>query len=49
MQDTCGVHSLHGMPGVMGAVVSAICIAVIGKEGYPDNYFPLDDGESIGR
>jgi hypothetical protein len=27
LQDTCGVHSLHGMPGVLGAIVSGIAAA----------------------
>ena len=27
LSDTCGVHSLHGMPGLFGALVSAIVIA----------------------
>merc|ERR1711933_525888 len=26
--DTCGIHNLHGMPGVLGGIVSAIAIAV---------------------
>jgi ammonium transporter Rh len=26
--DTCGVHNLHGMPGVFGGIVSAILISI---------------------
>jgi ammonium transporter Rh len=39
LEDTCGVHSLHGMPGVMGAIVSAITVAAAGTESYTDGYF----------
>lgn len=45
LQDTCGVHSLHGMPGVFAAIVSAICIVIIGSEGYPAGYFNNTDSE----
>ena len=27
LQDTCGVHSLHGMPGILAALISAIVVA----------------------
>lgn len=38
IQDTCGIHNLHGMPGVIGGIVGAITAAsasesVYGKEG----------------
>ena len=41
LHDTCGVHSLHGMPAVFGAIVSAIAIAGATEKGFPDGYFPL--------
>lgn len=28
IQDTCGVHNLHGMPGILGAIVGAVTAAV---------------------
>lgn len=28
IQDTCGVHNLHGMPGVLGAIVGVVTSAV---------------------
>lgn len=34
LQDTCGVHSLHGLPGVYAAIVSAIYVAGIADKGY---------------
>ncbi|XP_062394822.1 ammonium transporter Rh type B [Sardina pilchardus] len=44
IQDTCGVHNLHGMPGVLGAIVGAITASVASKEVYGDgmaDVFPL--------
>lgn len=42
IQDTCGIHNLHAMPGVIGGIVGAITAAaasesVYGKEGYVFN------------
>ena len=45
--DTCGVHNLHGMPGILGGIVSAIAIAaadgsgVYVSEDHPD--YPFGD------
>ncbi|XP_027004643.1 ammonium transporter Rh type B [Tachysurus fulvidraco] len=34
IQDTCGVHNLHGMPGVLGAVVGSITAAAASTSVY---------------
>ena len=39
IHDTCGVHNLHGMPGLMGATAGAISAAIAGESAY---------GEAIG-
>uniref|UniRef100_UPI003AAB1A59 ammonium transporter Rh type B isoform X3 n=1 Tax=Centroberyx gerrardi TaxID=166262 RepID=UPI003AAB1A59 len=36
IQDTCGVHNLHGMPGVLGAIVGAVTAAIATKDVYGD-------------
>lgn len=45
LHDTCGVHNLHGMPGFMGGIISAIVVSRgIGNFG-TDNFhtqFPSD-------
>jgi ammonium transporter Rh len=40
LADTCGVNSLHGMPGIFGAIVSAIAIGASSGNGFPADYFP---------
>ncbi|XP_010899879.2 ammonium transporter Rh type B [Esox lucius] len=40
IQDTCGVHNLHGMPGVLGAIVGAITASVASMDVYGDG---MDD------
>eukprot|EP00486_Rosalina_sp_Unknown_P005881 CAMPEP_0201577212 /NCGR_PEP_ID=MMETSP0190_2-20130828/23467_1 /ASSEMBLY_ACC=CAM_ASM_000263 /TAXON_ID=37353 /ORGANISM="Rosalina sp." /LENGTH=197 /DNA_ID=CAMNT_0048008991 /DNA_START=1008 /DNA_END=1601 /DNA_ORIENTATION=+ len=48
--DTCGVHNLHGMPGIIGGIVSAIALAIAdgtgvyvskGHEDYPFGDYTL--------
>ncbi|XP_066538495.1 ammonium transporter Rh type B [Hoplias malabaricus] len=34
IQDTCGVHNLHGMPGVLGAIVGIVTAAVANEQTY---------------
>uniref|UniRef100_A0A7N6FJ13 Ammonium transporter AmtB-like domain-containing protein n=1 Tax=Anabas testudineus TaxID=64144 RepID=A0A7N6FJ13_ANATE len=36
IQDTCGVHNLHGMPGVLGAIVGAVTASLASREVYGD-------------
>jgi len=31
VHDTCGVHNLHGMPGLMGGIAGAISAATASK------------------
>ncbi|XP_072249866.1 ammonium transporter Rh type B [Leuresthes tenuis] len=36
IQDTCGVHNLHGMPGILGAIVGAVTASVATRDVYGD-------------
>ena len=47
--DTCGVHNLHGMPGVLGAIASVVGAAVASRNEYGDGLaavFPKIDGKA---
>lgn len=39
IHDTCGVHNLHGMPGVMAGIVGAITAAMATQEEYGVSLF----------
>ncbi|XP_043857961.1 ammonium transporter Rh type B isoform X3 [Dromiciops gliroides] len=44
VQDTCGVHNLHGMPGVLGALLGALVAGLATHQTYGDgleHVFPL--------
>ncbi|XP_053350962.1 ammonium transporter Rh type B [Clarias gariepinus] len=44
IQDTCGVHNLHGMPGILGAIVGSITAAAASNSVYGNGMgkvFPL--------
>ncbi|XP_029791833.1 ammonium transporter Rh type B isoform X2 [Suricata suricatta] len=47
VQDTCGVHNLHGMPGVLGALLGVLVAGLATHEAYGDglgSVFPLVAG-----
>lgn len=34
IQDTCGIHNLHGIPGIIGGIVGAVTAACASSEVY---------------
>uniref|UniRef100_A0A8C3WDW6 Ammonium transporter Rh type B n=1 Tax=Catagonus wagneri TaxID=51154 RepID=A0A8C3WDW6_9CETA len=44
IQDTCGVHNLHGMPGVLGALLGVLVAGLATRDAYGEglgSVFPL--------
>ncbi|XP_043231997.1 ammonium transporter Rh type A-like [Amphibalanus amphitrite] len=41
VHDTCGVHNLHGMPGVLAGIVGAIMAAMATHEQYADSLYVI--------
>lgn len=47
LQDTCGVNSLHGIPGIIGALMSVLVCSNMGQAGWPNDY--LNKGDYPGQ
>ena len=46
LQDTCGVHNLHGMPGILGGVTGLITVAVASEDVYGLSFASYFGGRS---
>lgn len=49
LKDTCGVHNLHGMPGVLAAIVSAIAVGASKESKYFGQYNEIYKKAADGR
>jgi len=47
--DTCGVHNLHGMPGLIGGITGAIASAAVGDDVYGQNIGTIYPARALGR
>lgn len=41
LPDTCGIHNLHGIPGVLGAVISVIMAAIATEKTYYKSLYDM--------
>ena len=46
LQDTCGVHNLHGMPGLVGACAGTISCAVASEKIYGTDFTDMFNGRT---
>jgi ammonium transporter Rh len=49
LHDTCGVHNLHGLPGVLAGIIGAITCAAASKNIYGDALFDIFPELANGR
>jgi len=49
LDDTCGVHNLHGMPGIMGAVGGAVAAGLAGDVLYGETVGSVFSARADGR
>ncbi|NXX73761.1 RHAG protein, partial [Urocolius indicus] len=48
IQDTCGVHNLHGLPGIMGGIASIIVTAIQGEVRQGVHLTPATQAAALG-
>ena len=41
VHDTCGVHNLHGMPGLLGGLVAVVATLLASEDGYGPGLYRL--------
>ncbi|XP_052089957.1 ammonium transporter Rh type A-like [Mytilus californianus] len=46
LHDTCGVHNLHGMPGVLAGIASAVLASLSSYEKWGDSVFVIFHGRA---
>ncbi|XP_061865431.1 ammonium transporter Rh type B-like [Colius striatus] len=53
LQDQCGIHNLHGLPGILGAVASAVAVLVAPGDASRSHFSPVSptgaNASQVGR